>query len=292
MGWWCLGSTPQNEGVEYPPYWYHAEAPPEDTFVELHAGDVARESVQELIDKTFRKTSTRDRRCKMPNSLQVMAVVRIENAPLWRKYAAKREKVRKARRRRSQKQEQSKAVPPKTAGSLHSLDDSSQETYLFHGTSANAALQIQRDGFRLDKARNGSFGRGVYFAEAASKADEYAGDHDSDFYVILLCRVVRGDSHQTQRADSFLHWKLNRRKYDSVLGDREAAVGTYREYILYHEAQAYPEYAVIYRRMFADSPAMLPLVLNPSCSSVERMLLFRDCADNPDKVVFVPVGSP
>ena len=33
-----------------------------------------------------------------------------------------------------------------------------------------------------------------------------------------------------------------------MLGDREKAVGTFREFIFFHEASVYPEYAVFYRR--------------------------------------------
>eukprot|EP00746_Dinoflagellata_sp_MGD_P076939 gnl/MRDRNA2_/MRDRNA2_30928_c0_seq1.p1 gnl/MRDRNA2_/MRDRNA2_30928_c0~~gnl/MRDRNA2_/MRDRNA2_30928_c0_seq1.p1 ORF type:complete len:381 (+),score=43.34 gnl/MRDRNA2_/MRDRNA2_30928_c0_seq1:55-1197(+) len=285
MGWWCLGSVHENEGLEYPPYWHRSEAPLEDNFEELHTADVGRERVQELINETFRSTISRDRRTRMPNSLQVIGVVRMENAKLWKKYAAKREKIRKARRcQKHQSKSVPPTAPPNTQGSLHCLDDSVHESYLFHGTSANSALQIQRKGFRLDMARRGIFGRGIYFAEAASKADEYAGDHDSDFYVMLLARVVRGETRHLQQVDSNLHWKLNRRKFDSVLGDRKAAVGTYREYVMYDESQIYPEYAVIYRRIFSHCPGMPPLIVRPTCPEAcidqaalpSRMVMFRD----------------
>jgi len=256
--------------------------------VELHAGDVARERVQELIDDTFRNKITKDRRSEMPISLQVMAVVRMENIALWKKYAAQREKIRKARRcsgvQNSKWQEQT--VPPSTAGSLHCLDEDVQESYLFHGTDANAALQIQHHGFCLDYARKGLFGAGIYCAEAASKADEYAGDDKEDFHVMLLSRVVRGVVHRVEQPDGDLHKKLNRRKYDSVLGDREAAVGTYREYVVYNEAQAYPEYAVIYRRIFPGSPNVPPLLLNSV--GVHMMMAFRDSAGKLHKAVPVP----
>jgi hypothetical protein len=157
---------------------------------------------------------------------------------------------------------------------------------LFHGTDAIAARQIQEHGFRLDRARQGLFGAGIYFAEAASKADEYAGDDHEDFHVMLLSRVVRGVVHRVEQPDSDLHKKLNRRKYDSTLGDREAAVGTYREYIVYNEAQAYPEYAVIYRRIFVDSPNVPPLLLNSV--GVHMMMAFRDSAGKLHKAVPVP----
>jgi len=271
MGWWCLGAAHQNEDKSYPSYWNCSEGLADDRFVELHAADVGRERVQELIDGTFCQRFTRDRRSTMPSSLQVVAVLRMENATLWRKYAAKRDKIRKARGHRvgswrsgaqsSLGQEQT--PPPKTAGSLHLLDEDVQESYLFHGTHAKAALQIQRRGFELNHARRGLFGAGIYFAESASKADEYAGNTEDNLHVMLLSRVVRGVVYRVEKPDSCLHIKSKiKRKYDSVLGDREAAVGTYREYIVYDEAQAYPEYAVIYRRTFCRSPPVPPVLVS------------------------------
>ena len=37
--------------------------------------------------------------------------------------------------------------------------------------------------------------------------------------------------------------------YDAVLGDREASVGTYREYVVFEEDLIYPEYVVLYKRV-------------------------------------------
>lgn len=290
MGWWCLGSTAQDEDVDYPSYWNRSKEPADSKFVDLHVGDLARESVQELIDDTFRKTITRDRRSQMPQSLQVITVVRMENAELWRKYAAGREKIRKARRRvKGKLASQGSMAPPKTARSLHCLDEEVQESYLFHGTDVKAALQIQRNGFKTDMARQGLFGCGVYFAEATSKADEYAGDDSCDFHVMLLSRVVRGVAHRVELPDSDLHRKFDRRKYDSLLGDREAAVGTYREYVVYDEAQTYPEYAVIYRRIFHDSPKAPPLLLNIKVEGfLNGMMVLRNLDGYSHRVVPVP----
>ena len=39
--------------------------------------------------------------------------------------------------------------------------------------------------------------------------------------------------------------------FDSVLGDRMAAVGTYREFISFNEDAAYPGYVICYRRIAA-----------------------------------------
>jgi len=103
------------------------------------------------------------------------------------------------------------------------------------------------------------YGRGLYFAEASSKSDEYAGEDAGDalssknLHAMLLCRVVCGRILYTdaEKPDAEL---LERRcavasgEHDSVLGDREACRGTYREYVVYQAPQVYPEYIVVYRR--------------------------------------------
>ena len=41
--------------------------------------------------------------------------------------------------------------------------------------------------------------------------------------------------------------------HDSILGDREKARGTYREFIVFDNNQVYPEYIIIYKRL-ASAP--------------------------------------
>ena len=40
------------------------------------------------------------------------------------------------------------------------------------------------------------------------------------------------------------------RRFQAVLGDREAVVDTYREFVVFDDAQIYPEYVIIYTRSF------------------------------------------
>merc|ERR1712187_38828 len=82
-------------------------------------------------------------------------------------------------------------------------------------------------------------------------ADEYArhdegGEYDG-LYALLVCRAVLGRPYVTLEAGNFMDNVLSG-DYHHVLGDREKAVGTFREFILFHEASIYPEYAVFYRR--------------------------------------------
>ena len=66
---------------------------------------------------------------------------------------------------------------------------------------------------------------------------------------MLLCRVCLGEMCRIQEFDtSAERHVLHSDEYDSLLGDREAVRGTYREFIVYDGAQVYPEYVIIYKR--------------------------------------------
>jgi len=169
------------------------------------------------------------------------------------------------------------------------LDKDINEVYLFHGTSIEGSSGICSEGFRLDLAGSHvgtMFGNGAYFAEASSKADEYVhaiedtkfrefraaqvwnvgggiqiqlgndSDKDSDepIFVMLLCRVVAGEMFRVTKSDhEAIQEALDSGKYDSVLGDREASVGTYREFVVFNERLIYPEYKIFYERVWPDN---------------------------------------
>jgi hypothetical protein len=102
------------------------------------------------------------------------------------------------------------------------------------------------------------FGPGIYLAEASSKADEYARDDAGGTYAglfaMVVCRAVIGRPFVTSDPGNHAH-KVTSGEYDVVIGDREKAVGTYREFVFFNEASVYPEYAVFYRREFASDSA-------------------------------------
>lgn len=54
-------------------------------------------------------------------------------------------------------------------------DPTVNEMYLFHGTRSANVEGIIREGFNLSKARPGLYGKAVYLAESAEKADQYTG---------------------------------------------------------------------------------------------------------------------
>ena len=58
-----------------------------------------------------------------------------------------------------------------------------------------------------------------------------------------MFRVLKSDHKAIDAA-------LESGRYDAVLGDREAAVGTYREFVIFEEDLIYPEYVVLYTRRY------------------------------------------
>lgn len=100
----------------------------------------------------------------------------------------------------------------------------------------------------------------MYLAECSSKSDEYAHDDTTgpykDVYCLLLCRVVLGEILRLTAGGESIHETIsaaiNSGCYDSVLGDREASRGTYREFVVYDDSQVYPEYVILYKRVYVD----------------------------------------
>merc|ERR1712151_884143 len=102
---------------------------------------------------------------------------------------------------------------------------------------------------------------GAYFAEAATKSDQYAktvteeGENKGS-KVMLLCRVTLGNvyhiEHGTDRQAERL---VDDPNFDSVVG----VAHKYREFLVYDVAQIYPEYIFRYKVKEAtektDAPA-------------------------------------
>lgn len=88
-------------------------------------------------------------------------------------------------------------------------------------------------------------------------------------YALLTCRVALGRPFVTLQGGNFAD-KVSSGEFDCVLGDREKAVGTFREFVIFHEESIYPEYAVFYRRE-CEGQVIAPLrVLVPTEESPEQ----------------------
>jgi hypothetical protein len=132
------------------------------------------------------------------------------------------------------------------------------EDLLFHGTNPSSAISILKAGFRLNHAGKSwgtMFGYGIYLAECSSKSDEYATDDGANTYpglrALLVCRCLVGNPYVVHSAGDYISL-AKRAGCDCVLGDRESAVNTYREYVFFDETQVYPEYVIIYKRQYDE----------------------------------------
>lgn len=271
------------DGVQCPSYWTNQDV--SIGFSErFPVSEETTKAIQSVLDGTWLARGTRDREGTVPLGGQVIDVQRIEDRDMWVVYHNQKERIR---RNRGQCQAVPGLVGSPSCGVADSLpprpvktmvatcgDDSSllsdclsrrlegdlNEYYLWHGTAPGKANSIVEEGFCLDLSgsnRGKMYGRGAYFAECSSKADEYAADGDllyRGIYCMLLCRVVCGQLKVLTLKDAqAAEDAVTGGEYDGILGDREASVGTYREFVVFRERQIYPEYAVLYRRRRAST---------------------------------------
>jgi len=234
-----------------------------------------KEAFQELMDFTYRKVRTKDRRGDVPSRLIVQEAIVVKNLPNFVEYMRRREDIRK----------HCKVSPSevmlndlenrsvcKTFANLPSgkqfhriwrdthnlpvdpIDAGINEYYLFHGTRPEAANAITEGDFRLDLAGSNAgtlYGRGLYFSESTGKSDEYATEDSRGWCCMLVCRVTLGRILYTDEEypdTNKLVRHCTQGSNHSVLGDREKIRSTFREMIVFDTDQAYPEFLVWYSR--------------------------------------------
>ncbi|CAE7497271.1 PARP12 [Symbiodinium natans] len=258
-----------------PPYWTHQSEDPA-TFEQIEEGAGLLRTLQDALDRTFKGIRTRDRAGRVPQGLRLKRVMRIENSAVWARYLSAAAAVEKRRPGGCTPIQDLDGVPEhgfvrtsQVLGELTGrLKQNLAEFYLFHGTSPLGAKAISAQGFRRIMAgmnAGTAFGRGCYFAESSSKSDEYAQADDDGHFVMLLCRVVCGEMFRiTDRAPLALSDALHSGRYDSVLADREASVGTYREFVVFDEECVYPEYIMLYDRVMFPHELFTSPMWSPS----------------------------
>jgi len=248
--------------VQTPASWVHWDTRQSFKSLEPVPDDVRRE-LQKMLDETHRPIETGDRRDgPMPSRLVLRHAQRIEDSGLWTSYIDGRAAIESKRSGRCTPLAQvgGEALTALGAANLAStMQDTINEVYLWHGTSPHGALGIRENGFNMKLAGSTTgamYGNGAYFAECSSKSDEYARDDGDGIYrhlrCLLLCRVTLGEVlHMTAGGagtHAMIRAAMDSGLYDSVLGDRKASVGTYREFVAYNKMQVYPEYLILYTR--------------------------------------------
>lgn len=225
----------------------------------MPANDATRKRVQDLMDETWLDKTTRDRQYGKVARFEVVQVLQNSNSKQWAEYVKKRDDVAL---HYVETIDNMKTVSAAWEADLQEPRKTGvNEFFLFHGTKPDAAKTIcERTHFRVDLSgsnKGSLYGPGIYFAESSAKADEYAMDDDREdglykgLFAMLLCRVTLGNPVKTTEVEPDvpkLAEALACDDHHSILGDREAARGTFREFIVRDANQAYPAYAVIYRR--------------------------------------------
>lgn len=220
-------------------------AKPAPTTSEIALSDV----MQQLVNRTFRCWGSGEGSLptSVPNGLEVMSVVHVENIAAFGQFIARRAQIVDDLGMHSAAQ-QALRTPVVT--------EEINEYWLWHGTTPEGAAGILSRGFDLSKAGTASgsmFGNGICFAESSMKADFYAKSADErGWRVLLLCRVVLGGVlYCDSSAPDGDHLAANcssGRAFHSVMGDREKVAGSFREFVVFDERQVYPEYLVWYKR--------------------------------------------
>lgn len=133
----------------------------------------------------------------------------IENEYLWAAYCAERERMLSEDLPKLAKYNKKMPNQMCVERNLPAFPDNSplnaqlNECWLVHGTSSNSVIGIIDQNFKMQRARNGRFGRGLYFAEDAFKSIQYArgGNNndkkhntDSDFGHLFIVRALVGYS--------------------------------------------------------------------------------------------------
>mmetsp|Transcript_108924 Transcript_108924/g.232755 ORF Transcript_108924/g.232755 Transcript_108924/m.232755 type:complete len:911 (-) Transcript_108924:23-2755(-) len=213
------------------------------------------EALQQMSDATFKRVLTRDRAPdddapedeEMPYRLEVVHAFRNEHAWLHHRF-----------QERMQVSSVAESFFVQTSEPETILTSRLQPgcSYLFHGTNPSSAMSILKTGFVLRHAGSATgtmYGQGVYMAERASKSDEYGRDDGGNTYpgllALLVCRCFVGMPHLTHEPGDYVS-AAKTGGLDCVCGDRESTVGTYREFVFFDEAQVYPEFTVIYKRVW------------------------------------------
>ncbi|TNV84716.1 hypothetical protein FGO68_gene4511 [Halteria grandinella] len=200
----------------YPKYWKDIDSMENDQIIIKQVDKGSTEF--KLIEEQFLKT--------MPNK-EVQKIERIQNPKIWQKFQVETAQMEKK---------------------LKSKEDT-QIRYLYHGTSANAPINIYQSeqGFNGYYSNDGMWGRANYFAAKASYSHDYRHTLPNGLFQMFYARVILGKSKELASDKSlkeppFIEGSSTVR-YDSVQG----FIKNTNVFMVYSNCKAYPEYLITYR---------------------------------------------
>lgn len=244
------------QGMVLPPYWQIPEVVGlKKNQVIIVCDQDESNALQEIMDNTFKRILTRDRvyeyhlgvNEEMPYRLELVHAFRSENLSLQKAFEE----------RRSRYTGGTPLVAKTREGGRHvNARLKEGENLLFHGTNPSSSISILKTGFVLNhagKATGTMFGYGIYLAECSSKSDEYArvdaGGNYPGLFALLVCRSLVGNPYVAHKPGEYVV-EATQNGCDCILGDREASVNTYREFVFFDESKVVPEYTIIYKRQY------------------------------------------
>eukprot|EP00439_Symbiodinium_sp_Y106_P069516 s464_g11.t5 len=148
--------------------------------------DEVVKAMQSVLDGTYRKVYTRDRRgAPIPDRFVEQNQNRVAQK-YFQRNLQDMQSLNRQEKIRSKLNGEKPSLPDGShtvnvlqkggLGALPPLDSEVNEHWLFHGTTAEAATGIAENDFRLDLSGSNAgtlYGKGIYLAENATKSDEY-----------------------------------------------------------------------------------------------------------------------
>eukprot|EP00050_Salpingoeca_kvevrii_P005305 m.278695 g.278695 ORF g.278695 m.278695 type:complete len:461 (+) comp11102_c1_seq1:963-2345(+) len=194
------------------------------------------------------------------DEFEVAQVWRLEHSMLWMKYVAKRHEIICSLDRRGVSAASGDDLPRSCEFGHEKLLKHAGEAYGFHGTSPQVVSIVGEHGFDEHIYPKDTdpylHGPGIYFAESPSKADQYARP-ESCMHWIILSRIVLGHVFHAKRKmggrvkrppcmqGCEIFENCEHARHDSVVTKE---IKDFREFVVYHGAQTYPEFLIKYRR--------------------------------------------
>ncbi len=245
----CVPGT-RAGGVSLPREW----SLPSGTDFQL--ADVTAERIHEI--ERWMKGSIQPGHPGGMEDMRVTQVRRVENKLKWEQYQQKRCIIIKTMDETTTEILNHRPACNKILTADRVLDETHNEFWLWHGTSLDIAENtIAQWGFDERRARaTGRYGMGNYFADASSKAHQYAASADGHQHCMLLCRVTMGSPFLTR--GTHVGDRLppdnkatpdGRLPYDSIFAESGVANSgdqTHNEYVVFHGDQVYPELLIYY----------------------------------------------
>ncbi|CAE8599583.1 unnamed protein product, partial [Polarella glacialis] len=244
--------------LELPVYWVNVHRNPISDPFSVHY--TVREKIKGLIQRRASGT------CSGSKPV-VLDVRRVEDSELWNRYVGFKAGLHQRLRSMGEtrcltpneldgRPESGHALTSKLledevdaeeAAGIENMDFALNELLLWHGTDEESATAIAESGFLSGSAgteKHGRrFGEGAYFAEDLAKSIGCAPESLAGVRYVLLCRTVCGHIWYTEKfSDTDAHQAAKRSLKHSVLANPDGKGP--REYVLFEDIQAYPEYIV------------------------------------------------